>query len=67
MYKKLYLKTIDAKKRTRRKFIIKNPEKIKKKKDLENILFKEYDQAFNKAKNKLYTLYKFPKLKKNEI
>ena len=65
--KKLYLKTIDAKKRTRRKFIIKNPEKIKKKKDLENILFKEYDQAFNKAKNKLYTLYKFPKLKKNEI
>ena len=61
------LNTIEATKNRKKKYIIKNPEKIKKKKDLENILFKEYEQAFNNAKNKIYTLYKFPKLKKIEF
>ena len=61
------LNTIEVTKNRKKKYIIKNPEKIKKKKDLENILFKEYEQAFNNAKNKIYTLYKFPKLKKIEF
>ena len=34
----------------------------KKKKDLENILFKDYDLAFNSVKNKIYTFYKSPKI-----
>ena len=56
-------KTLNVEKIQRPKYIIKNPGKIKKKKDLENILFKDYELAFNRVKNKIYTSYKFPKLK----
>ena len=55
-------KTINTERIIKPKFIIKNPGKIKKKKDLENILFKDYDLAFNSVKNKIYTFYKSPKI-----
>jgi len=60
---KMASKTINIEKIYRPKYIIKNPGKIKRKKDLENILFKDYDRTFNKVKNKIYTIYKFPKIK----
>ena len=56
------LKTIKTERIIKPKYIIKNPGKIKKKKDLENILFKDYDLAFNNVKNKIYTFYKSPKI-----
>ena len=62
-YNKLSSKTLNAKAILKPKFIIKNPGTIKKKKDLENILFKEYDLTFNRLKKQLYKTYKFPKLK----
>ena len=46
-------KTINTERIIKPKFIIKNPGKIKKKKDLENILFKDSELAFNKVKNKI--------------
>lgn len=55
-------KTINTERIIKPKFIIKNPGKIKKKKDLENILFKDSELAFNKVKNKIYTIYKSPKI-----
>ena len=51
----------------RPKIILKNVQKIKRKKDLENILFKESDLTYNKIKKKLYTLYKFPNKSKISI
>ena len=56
-------KTINSYTIRKSRVIIKYPERIKKKKDLENILFKDYDLTFNKVKNKLRTIYKYPKLK----
>lgn len=57
-YFKSKLKTISTEK-TKYLKINKSIEKIKKKKDLENILFSGYDCTFNKIKKNLYTLYKF--------
>ena len=56
------MKTINTERIIKPKFIIKNPGKIKKKKDLENILFKDSELAFNKVKNKIYAIYKSPKI-----
>lgn len=65
--KKLNIKynynTINNEKEENQKCIIKNPGKIKEKKDLENLLFKDYDITFKDVKNKLRTIYKNPKLK----
>lgn len=60
---KLKSKTINTETIRRPKIIIKNVEKIKKKKDLETVLFKDNEHEFKKVKKKLYSLYKFPKLK----
>lgn len=57
---KLKAKTISPKRIIRPKIISNNIQKIKRKKDLENILFKDSDFTFNKIKKKLYTLYRFP-------
>ena len=54
-------KTIsNTKKIIRPKIILKNVHKIKRKKDLENVLFKDSDFTFNTIKKKLYTLYQYP-------
>ena len=58
---KLRNKTLYTEKIKRPRIIIKNVQKIKRKKDLEDILFKDYDYTFNKVRKKLYTLYQFPK------
>ena len=60
---KLKSKTINTETIRRPKIIIKNVDKIKKKKDLETLLFKDNEHAFNKIKKRLYSLYKYPKLK----
>ena len=58
---KLRNKTLNTEKIKRPRIIIKNVQKIKRKKDLEDILFKDYDYTFNKVRKKLYTLYQSPK------
>ena len=57
---KLKEKTINTERIRKPKTIIKNIQKIKRKKDLENLLFKESDSTFKKVKKQLYTLYQFP-------
>lgn len=53
-------KTINTERIIKPKTILKNIQKIKRKKDLENLLFKESNSTFNKVKKQLYTLYQFP-------